>query len=87
MHCLEQCPNNLPPLSPHTHTGSYYDEELDQQYRVSTAFQVYIQPESYSVRVADEEGSGSSLLQTNFLWHAPERTYIVHALLIKMAPY
>jgi len=66
--------------------ASYFDDVSSQQYRVSTAFQVYIQPESYSVQVADTEGSSTSLLHNNLLWHAPERTYIVHALLIRCHP-
>ena len=78
-------PTSLPCI-PFIHVHSYYDEASSQQYRVSTAFQVYIQPESYSVRVADTEGSSSSMLHTNLLWHAPERTYIVHALLIRCYP-
>lgn len=62
---------------------SYYDDVTGKTYKVNTAFKVLIQPESYSVHVEptkDPQSPLSCLVQ----WMAPERTYVVQALLIQL---
>ena len=66
-------------------TCSYQDKVTGKSYRVHAVFQVYIQPDTYIVHIADEPGRGTgSPLQSQLEWRAPERTYIMHSLLIKM---
>ena len=67
---------------------SYYDEVTGQTFRAHTVFKLHIQPDTYSVCVSDDQlemESGSSL-QTQLVWCATERTYLVHSLLVKMLP-
>ncbi len=81
---------HIPSSPPH----SFHDKESGKYYMVQTVFQVFIQPGTYSVHMAEqeeEEGGGvannsshapQSRLATE--WHARERTYIVHSLWIHM---
>ena len=63
---------------------SYYDQTTGQDYLASAAFQVYIQPDTYTVHVS--ELSGDNGVQSMLEWRVVERTYIVHSLLIHMTP-
>ena len=65
--------------------SSYYDQMTGKDYRVSAAFQVYIQPDTYTVHVSTETSAGSTV-QSLLEWRVVERTYIVHSLLIQMTP-
>ena len=54
---------------------------------MSAVFQVYIQPDTYSVHVSETSvGSVGSAVQSLLEWRVIERTYIVHSLLIQMTP-
>lgn len=59
----------------------YHDEVERRDFKVSTAFQVFVQPGSYSIEKNDV--LSEPLQQT---WKAPERTYISYALLIQLHP-
>jgi hypothetical protein len=60
----------------------YHDKVDKADFSVSTAMQVFVQPGSYSI---DDNGVDvSQPLQQ--LWFAPERTYIIYALLIYIHP-
>ena len=64
---------------------SYYDQTTGKDYHVSAAFQVYIQPDTYTVHVSEtSETSVGSTTQSLLEWRATERTYIVHSLLIQL---
>ena len=66
---------------------SYYDQVTGKDYRVRAAFQVYIQPDTYTVHVSEtSETSVGSAVQSLLEWRVIERTYIVHSLLIQMTP-
>ena len=66
---------------------SYYDQVTGKDYRVRAAFQVYIQPDTYTVHVSEtSETSVGSAVQSLLEWRVIERTYIVHSLLIQMIP-
>jgi hypothetical protein len=63
---------------------SYEDDLSGQHFKVRSAFQVYVQPGSYSVDAVAVQSNSPS--QSQLAWTAQERTYIVHALLVQMIP-
>jgi hypothetical protein len=63
---------------------SYEDDLSGQHFKVRTAFQVYIQPGSYSVDAVSEQSNSPS--QSQLAWTAQGQTYVVHALLVQMIP-
>lgn len=64
----------------------YHDKTVDQHFRAHTVFQVFIQPGTYSVEVANSPTSATSPLNTQLEWHVSERTYIIHSLLVQLVP-
>eukprot|EP00731_Ephydatia_muelleri_P026835 Em0018g935a len=62
---------------------NYYDDVTVKTYKVNTAFKVLIQPESYRVHVESTKDTHSPLCCL-VQWIAPERTYVMQALLVQL---
>lgn len=63
----------------------FHDSVSGGHYKVRTVFQVFIQPGTYSVHIANRRGEREEKVGPQMLeWHAADRTYIVHSLWIFM---
>lgn len=80
----------LTSLSPSLPLHSYRDDISADHYHINTAFQVFLQPQTYSVHAVGEKGAwsdpGPTPQHSQLEWHARERTYIVHGLLVQLTP-
>ncbi len=62
----------------------HQDTVTGNHYSVRTVFQVFIQPGTYSVHVAEVGGAGTAGGGGQLEWRATDRTYVVHSMWIYM---